>query len=545
MSDHYSTETVRIRALTMSMVSLLESARDEEIPVDQLERGAGLLTEAYQSVLNVGTKQLVGESAAGFDSAFRAIEVAYRDWRAVESTFARTLDLAYNGTIPSQNLQGGAVLAQLEQRVGDRIAALHSKIHAAWKDHVKAQPWDEFLAEPRDVDAEDLTTNVKLLVQGDHLDVEDAVETLSGPLRHSFASYLSERHESLHLLEESLWMRPEILLINDYWRPNRQLRLIDLLTDGGSKRSGSFAQVQSLITSSGNGKAPAEFLTETMGHTRLDERDTYFRCLMLHPDHVIRRYAVNNVDLEGFWKVATPHAVPCATILSMVEKVARSQYYNEDFQKVFFGTIHKRLFTLNTRSEVLYTRGIIRILSELPFFMEDDYFEKLTTLIDFVSHKEKAFRIEQRIVEEFADQLQREKDKIGTLKGQAPNLTTVPPVVLRKLARDGHYWFDLAMHPMYKIARETIPHINSPERALRVAKNHVVNQDVLRAVGKKRSLFNSLPAKMTLLSNPRTPPTVSIGYIMDLTKGDVAQLLRRATVHPELRLHLRNRLRVS
>ena len=340
-------------------------------------------------------------------------------------------------------------------------------------------------------------------------------------------------------------MRPEIMLINDYWRPNREMRLLDMLTDGNSKRSGAFAQVRSLFMGGAQGRDPSRFLTEILEQTRLDERETYYRCLMLHPDHEIRRYAVNNVDIEGFWKVATPLAVPCATILSMLEKVASSKYYEEDFQKVFFGTIHKRLFNLNTRSEVLYTRGIIRILTQLPFFMEDEYFEKLTTLIDFVSYKEKVFRIEQRIVDEFADQLRREKDRIGTLKGQPPNLTAVPPVVLRKLARDGHYWYELAMHPMFKIARETIPHINSPDRALRIAKNHVVNQDVIRAVGKKRSLFNSQPAKMTLLSNPRTPPMVSIGYIMDLSKGDIAQIMRRSSIHPELRLHLRNRLRGS
>ena len=114
--------------------------------------------------------------------------------------------------------------------------------------------------------------------------------------------------------------------------------------------------------------------------------------------------------------------------------------------------------------------------------------------------------------------------------------------LLRKLARDGHYWYNLTMHPMFKIARETIPHISSADRAFRTANNHMTNQEVLRAIGKNRALFNTLPAKVALLSNPRTPPTVSMTYLADMTRADVDGLLRKSTIHPELRLKLRQRL---
>jgi hypothetical protein len=94
---------------------------------------------------------------------------------------------------------------------------------------------------------------------------------------------------------------------------------------------------------------------------------------------------------------------------------------------------------------------------------------------------------------------------------------------------------------MFKIARETIRHINTSERAARIARNHRASSDVLREVGRKRSLFGTHTAKMELLSNPRTPPAVSLGYLMDLTRTDAEQLLRRSTIHPELRLQLRSR----
>ena len=544
MSDNYSTEAARIRTVTTSMVALLENAREEPIPVNQIEEGARLLTEAYQDIFNLGSKQLVSESTPGFDATLHAIEEVYGNWRSVEGAFAQTLELAYNGYIPPENLQTDNVFVQLKQQVGDRISALHAKLHASWKDHLGTSPWDDFMvSDTRDIDRTSLKTNLKLLVQGDHLDVEDAIQALAGPLRYTFANYLTEETESLDLLEEGLWMRPEILLMNDYWGQPTEIRLVDLLIGKErSRRAGAFARVRDLLTHSGVGRQASEYITNQLRSIRLDEKDTFCRCLMLHPDHEVRRYAVNNVDIEGFWKVATPQVVPCATILSMLEKVARSRYYDENFQKVFFQTVHKRLFGPTSRSEVLYTRGIIRIFAQLPFFMEDEYFEKLMALIDFVSAKEKQFQIDGGVFDEFKNQLRLEKDKIGTLQAQGPTLTSVPPVVLRKLARDGHFWYDLSMHPMFKIARETIRHINSPDRALRLAKNHVVNQDVLRSVGKQRSLFRALPAKIALLRNPRTPPMVSISYISDLTRNDIASLLRGSTLHPELRLQLRNRL---
>ena len=174
--------------------------------------------------------------------------------------------------------------------------------------------------------------------------------------------------------------------------------------------------------------------------------------------------------------------------------------------------------------------------------MEDEYFEKMIALIEYVAAKETAYQIEDNLLDEYVTLLEKEKDKIGTLKAQAPTLTSIPPVVLRKLARDGHYWYELAMHPMFKIARETIKHVNSQDRALRIANNHGVNQDVLRSIGRKRSLYSNLTAKMALLSNPRTPPAVGMIYVSDLTRRDIEQLLRKSTVHPETRNQLQRRL---
>jgi hypothetical protein len=141
--------------------------------------------------------------------------------------------------------------------------------------------------------------------------------------------------------------------------------------------------------------------------------------------------------------------------------------------------------------------------------------------------------------------LDEQKQKAGNVPSEDPSFEGVPLVVLRKLARDGHFWTLLSTHPIVKIARETIHHITTTERATRVASNHRTNQEVLRAIGKRRDLFAPASARVALLTNPRTPVPVSLDYLAELTVRDIESLLRRSTLHPELRSALRNRLTVT
>ncbi len=199
-----------------------------------------------------------------------------------------------------------------------------------------------------------------------------------------------------------------------------------------------------------------------------------------------------------------------------------------------------RLLNVTTRSDVLYTRGIVRILSKLNFFLEDEYFSKMMALLNYLESKEKHFKIDDSTMREYTDALKREKQRVGSIETETPAFDDVPLVILRKLARDGHFWDLLSMHPIVKIARETVPHISTYDRAMVVACNHRANQEVLRSVGKRRSLFPTLRAQLTLLGNPRTPPGVSMDYLPDLGKNDIEKLLRQPGIHPELRTMLRN-----
>jgi hypothetical protein len=542
MTDQFPAIAEKIRALQASFITLVETTRSEGIPIRELREAHDALIEEYQKLLNEGAKHLLKGEAAGSEAALAATGDAYSSWRNIDRTMRETLSLAYGGTIPRQNLLADDVHAELGRRVGDPTAALYTRLHALWSEHLEGRPWDAHLAGAvTNDDSEGLEKCLHALVHGDHLDVEDALVALTGPLRYSFADYIERRREPLDLLEESLWMRPEIVLINDYWQYHPHVKLLDLLRRKGRARfSGAFAAVQGFFSedNAGTDDGAAERIVGEIQKIRPEERETYLRCLTLHPNHEIRRYAVTNVGVDGLWKVVTPEGVPLTTVLSMLEKVAGSKQYDENFQKVFFHAVHRRLLSVSSRSELLYARGIVRILAGLPFFMEDSFFEKLMGIVDYLAAKEQRYGIEQGVLGEYIERLRREKEKAGTLQADSPNIANVPAVVLRKLARDGHFWYELAAHPLYKIARETVRHINGPERALRIANNHVVNQDVLREVGRRRGLFATRPARLALLSNPRTPPAVSLDYLSDLSRQDKEQLIRRSTVHPELRRRL-------
>ncbi|HET6350331.1 MAG TPA: hypothetical protein VFH88_14745, partial [Candidatus Krumholzibacteria bacterium] len=241
------------------------------------------------------------------------------------------------------------------------------------------------------------------------------------------------------------------------------------------------------------------------------------------------------------WKVVTPESMPCATVLSLLERMVGSSRYTTAQRKIFFDVVYRRLLSLSSRSDVLYARGIVRIFVKLNFFLEDNYFEKLTALLDYLAAKEKAHGIQDRLLDDYMKRVRKEKEKVGPMANEEPTFDGIPLVVLRRLARDGHFWKTLTSHPIAKIARETIPHVSTRDRAMLVATNHRVNSEVLRGVGRKRDLFASHSARMALLTNPQTPVAVSMGYFSDLTAADVEALLRRSTVHPELRTQLRLR----
>jgi len=529
----------RIDDFASELVLSLELSRGEGCDLAATAQAADRLVHAFHGALVAADETERADSSARVDDVCRLVERAYAQWKSVDDAFTNTIRLAYEHQVPRHNLQLDDIHTVLKQRVGEPIAEAYTELRARWVSHVAAHPWDTFMNRaPDHVDHAVLDRALSALARGDDLDVEDALEAVTGPLRHAFADHIRAHPTDLDDLEMGLWRRPEMLVAGDYWGHAKSLRLLDVLAESTSERTKSAASTLTSFFAPGR---TAASIVRSLHEVHESQRDRFARCLLLHPDYEVRRYVATSADINSVWKVVTPESVPCATILSLLERLVGSSRYTTAQRKIFFDSVYRRLLSLTSRSDVLYARGIVRIFVKLNFFLEDGYFHKLSTLLDYLAAKEKAHGIDNALLTNYIARVRAEKERVGSVSGEEPSFDGVPLVVLRKLARDGHFWNLLTMHPIAKIARETVPHVSTRDRALHAANNHRVNPEVLRGLGRKRELFSTHPSRMALLANPQTPIAVSMNFVSDLTAKDVEALLRRSTVHPELRNLLRTR----
>jgi hypothetical protein len=548
MHENLAGESKKIHDSRNVIISMLKTEREFGCRPAPFKQAAADFSASVRNLLGE-IARVPPESDRQFSALMPFIENAYIDWKALHETFLDTSRMAYQGTIPAVNLNIDAVHAELERTVGEPLGSVYALLQAKWKQHVGERPWDSFMTETGGhIDEEELRTAVLAIKRGDDFDVEDATEQLTGPLRHLFSQYLDDargRTEGLVELQESLWKRPEIIIANDYWRHRRRSRIIDTLASNPETSiAGGFARVQEFFGWPTCSPESHVRIADFLGKLDADDKEKFLRCFAMHPDRDIRRYAVTNVNVGGFWKSLTPVSVPCATLLSLLEQLVGSSGYDENMKKIFFDSVYRRLHHLTSRSEVMYARGIARIFMKLDLFLEDRYFEKLIRLLGRIEAKEAYYNIKTSPPDESLLRFKHMKSASRSIDTPPPDFSGIPPVVLRKLARDGHFWLELSTHPRFKIARETIPYINSRDRAMLVASRKNVNQDVLRAVGKNKQLFSTQSARLALLSNPRTPPAVSLEYLPDLARTDIEMLMRKSTIHPEFRQSLYARLRV-
>jgi hypothetical protein len=545
MDKNVSGAPVDIEPLRQKIVSVIEKERERGCNLAVMRDLATTFEAALQGVLATGKKHLASESPERVGTALSMLENTYNEWKTVNRCFSETRRLAFNGLIPRTNLFLDDVQAKLKMSVGDPLATLYTRTCSKWGKHLEMRPWDAFVISGAEhVDRDDFTKSLNALGHGDDLDIEDAIEELTGSLRSLFVCAIEDGKMLSAIFTSNIWKRPEILVINDYWRGKTDARILKMLTKkGAGSFTGKFAKIQEFFENAGSSAASPDtsfsnHMANNLAGSEPADREKYLRCLMLHPNNAVRRYAAANIDVANFWKTVTPQAVPCSAILSQLEQIVGSSRFDNNFKRVFFNSVYRRLMTLTSRSEVIYASGIARIFMLLDFLLEDYYFEKLIILLKYLEVKSRFYKIKNSLFDEYLVKFKEEKQRVGSKDSAAPDFQSIPPVVLRKLARDGHFWFELSMHPIYKVSRETIPHINSTDRAYRTAVNQNVNQDVLREVGKKRSLFSSLRSITALLSNPKTPPAVSMDYIPDLSASDIEALLRKNSLHPELRYHL-------
>jgi hypothetical protein len=544
MANKLPTEAASLDLYEDDLIKSLETERSSGCDPHTIQRKSELYAEAVGALLAQAPDHRNPQDTQAVDSYLPLLEKSYLGWKSVNQAFEDTIRLAYTNAVPRKNLLIDQAFSELLQNVGEPLADRYITLKSRWRNHLTDHPWDAYKeSTPSHVDSEKMDECLNALIRGDDLDVEDALNDLTGNLRHAFIDFMENNPDSIVDFESGLWKRPEILIAGDFWQRGRKRRMFDILAEKTTPRfATAFSTIRSffeLENSPGSAYSPRA-VADSLQKVPIEQRARFYRCLMLHPDYELRRYAVSNSSLASAWKALTPNHVPCATVLSVLEQLVSSSRFNTTQRKIFFDAVYRRLLNVTTRSDVLYSRGIVRILSKLSFFLEDEYFAKMMALLDYLEAKEKYFKIDDATMREYTDTLKREKQRVGNVETEAPVFDDVPLVILRKLARDGHFWDLLSMHPIVKIARETVAHISTRDRAMVVACNHRVNQEVLRSVGRRHSMFPTLRARLTLLGNPRTPPGISMEYLSDLTKNDVERLLRQPGIHPELRTMLRN-----
>jgi len=548
MAKNLPTRSALLEDFEVDLIRTLETNRARGCDVAIVEDKSRRYADAVRTLLDQAPAGAEADAAAAenrLDGVLGKLESAYTGWKSVDRAFAETLRQAYSNTVPRQNLLLDQTYAGLVQSVGDPVADRYIGLKARWRTHIADRPWDAYLeTSPSHLDSEPMDECLNALIRGDDLDVEDALNELTGGLRHAFMDFIETNPDSIVDLERGLWKRPEIVIAGDYWVRGRKRRVVDVIKKNASPRfAEAFGALQSFFTLDRPGAATYSPLAvaDDMRSIPEEHRGRFYRCLLLHPDYELRRYAVRNSNLASMWKALTPKNVPCATILTLLEQMVGSSGYTNTQRKIFFDAVYRRLMNVTTRSDVLYARGIVRVLTKLEFFLEDGYFAKMMALLDYLEAKERLYKIDDATMRKYTRALKDEKQRVGNVEAETPKFDDVPLVILRKLARDGHFWDLLAMHPIVKIAKETVPHVATRERAMVIACNHRVNQEVLRAIGKRHALYPTLRAKLTLLANPRTPPGVSMEYLSDLSRNDIERLLRQPGIHPELRGMLRTR----
>jgi len=538
MASNLSVFGEKFDGLKAQFVGALERQRGEKCDLQETAVAAAKLAGAAEPLL--ARAEAIAPTDGDFESALADVETAYGDWKSIASALEESIRLAYDGSDPQENLQLDDVYANLKSQIGDPLAARYSRLRSQWRSHLAGRPWDAYLDKASaHIDTDSLNASLAGLVHGDELDIEDAVGQLTGPLRHAFADHLESGTDHVEEMEIALWKRLEIVVASDFWNKPSGTRLLTLLQRGASPRFRSALDSVERLFSPALNTAAATI--NELNNAPEAYKERLNRCLMLHPDYAVRRYAATNADVNSVWKVIASESVPCATILSLLEHMAGTARYESAQLKIFFDTIYRRLLHLTTRADVLYARGIVRILLRQNFFMEDTYFTKLMKLLDYIRAKETVHGLDDNMVTSFIKRLEAEKQRIGSVETAQPNFDGIPLVILRKLARDGHFWRLLALHPIVKIARETVRYVSTSDRALIIAMDPRVNPEVLAAVARKRSLFSLVSTRIALLSNPKTPPTVSLEYIADLTRRDIETLLRKPGLHPEFRMRLRNK----
>lgn len=339
---------------------------------------------------------------------------------------------------------------------------------------------------------------------------------------------------------ESLWQRAEVVLLADYYRPSRTLKLSPLLAmDKISPYAQHFKQLLRLFEAH-EGVRPSSI--DVLAPFDASAREAALRALLIHPARAYRSYGIAQLEPSQYWSVVSAAEVPVGALADIAGRLWHRDI-SESYRKIFFDCTSRRLAKARTPQQVTAARSVIERLASFPFVLEDNYYRKMMKLHDVIEKRERQLQLEKPVPKNSIEALKREKDRVGSRTTYYPKrVFAIPLSVQSKLAREGHYFKFFVRHPHPRIALETMRFVTSPAVAETVLRTKETNQRLVLEICKKPDLLRSHKARLALLSNPHTPLKAGLNYIPFVNRGDLQQLAASHDTNPEIRACLARRL---
>ena len=375
------------------------------------------------------------------------------------------------------------------------------------------------------------------------LDRNDALIDMIRTHQHQLVAHLirgtAQEDPMLERLLESLWQNAEIVLLDDYFFSVRRSKLTKFIELADPyPQAERFRRLLRLFRPGPHGFPTAEdailpIEADEPGHYKI-----FLRALLLHPLEEYRRYAAANLDPSDYWSLISFPQAPLHVLATVLDQVAEPGT-PEDYRKVFFDCTLKTLAKARGEEAIKAVRRILNLLFSFDFFVEDDYFKKILRLNQLVEHEETRLGRQNALFKESMRLLKAQKAKVGARNTKAPDFAGIPLTVQRKLARDGMYTQLFACHPDAKIALETLPFVNNPDRVAQVVRLSTINALLLSELAKRDDLFRTRAARMSLLANPKTPLRTVYGYIPLMAGTDLRKLAVSKDINPEIAVYLK------
>ena len=250
MANSLPTLAANLDVLVADLIKTLEADQHQGCDPSVIREKSNRYAEGVSLLMTTGSSHSIDNREDHLDSFLPRLESAYAGWKSVDRAFENVFRLAYDNSIPRQNLLLDQMHADLIQNVGDPLAESYIRLKAEWRSHLADRPWDAYLeANPNHLDSERLDGCLNALIRGDDLDVEDALNELTGDLRHAFIDFIESTPDSVVDIEPGLWKRPEIVIASDFWGRGRRRRLVDVLENKASPRfAQAFGALKSFFT---------------------------------------------------------------------------------------------------------------------------------------------------------------------------------------------------------------------------------------------------------------------------------------------------------